>query len=160
MISEGNVSGWRVFASVLVALILTILPLPRWLEILRPDLLLLVVIYWSLTAPRFAGLTFAWLCGFGIDVIRGMVLGQHAVAFLLVATITHHFQLRMRIFPIWHQAFGVFLLLGLYQFAVFWIDGIIGEPVVTWLRWIPMFTGALLWPIAVAVMDTWNRRRR
>ena len=160
MIGEGHVSGWRVFASVIVALILTILPLPHWLEILRPDLLLLVVIYWSLNAPRFAGPTFAWLCGFGIDVIRGMVLGQHALAFLLVATITHHFQLRMRIFPIWQQAFAVLLLLALYQFAVFWIDGIIGEPVVTWLRWIPVFTGALLWPIVVAVMDTWNRRRR
>jgi rod shape-determining protein MreD len=160
MIGEGQVSGWRVSTSVLVALVLTIVPLPRWLEILRPDLVLLVVIYWSLTAPRFAGLAFAWLCGFGIDVIRGMVLGQHALAFLLVATITHSYQLRMRIFPIWHQAFAVFLLLTLYQFTVFWIDGIVGEAVVSWLRWIPVFTGALLWPIAVAVMDTWNRRRR
>jgi len=160
VINEGHVSGWRVFISVLAALVLTILPLPRWLEILRPDLVLLVVIYWSLTAPRVAGLTFAWLCGFGIDVIRGMVLGQHAVAFLLVATITHHFQLRMRIFRIWHQAFAVLLLLAIYQFTVFWIDGIVGEAVVTWLRWIPVLTGALLWPIAVAVMDTWNRRRR
>ncbi len=158
MIGDGQVSGWRVFASVLVALILTILPLPRWLEILRPDLVLLVVIYWSLTAPRFAGLTFAWMCGFAIDVLHGMVLGQHALSFLLVATITQHFQLRMRIFPIWHQALGVFMLLTLYQFTVFWIDGIIGEAVVTWLRWLPVLTGALFWPIAVAVMDTWNRR--
>ena len=38
--------------------------------------------------------------------------------------------------------------------------GIIGEAVVTWLRWLPVLTGALLWPIVVAVLDTWNRRRR
>jgi rod shape-determining protein MreD len=160
MIGESHVSGWRVLVSVLVALMLTILPLPHWLEVLRPDLVLLVVIYWSLTAPRFAGLTFAWLCGFGIDVIRGMVFGQHALAFLLVATLTHVYQLRMRIFPIWHQAFAVLLLLFLYQFTVFWIDGIIGEAVVTWMRWVPVLIGALLWPIVVAVLDTWNRRRR
>jgi rod shape-determining protein MreD len=160
MISEGYVSGWRVFGSVLVALTLTIFHLPNWLEILRPDILLLVVIYWSLTAPRIAGLTFAWLCGFAIDINTGVVFGQHALAFLVVATITHSYQLRMRIFPIWQQAFGVFLLLAIYQFAVFWIDGIIGKAVVTPLRWIPVFTGALLWPLAVAVLDTWNRRRR
>jgi rod shape-determining protein MreD len=160
MIGESHVSGWRVFVSILVALVLTILPLPHWLEVLRPDLVLLVVIYWSLTAPRFAGLTFAWLCGFSVDVIHGMVFGQHALAFLVVATITHTYQLRMRIFPIWQQAFAVFLLLFLYQFTVFWIDGIIGEAVVTWLRWVPVLTGALLWPIVVAVLDTWNRRRR
>lgn len=160
MIGEGYVSGWRVFVSVLAALALTIFHLPQWLDILRPDILLLVVIYWSLTAPRIAGLTFAWLCGFAIDVNTGVVFGQHALAFLLVATITHSYQLRMRIFPIWQQAFAVFLLLAVYQFAVFWIDGIIGKPVVTGLRWIPVLTGALLWPVAVAVLDTWNRRRR
>jgi rod shape-determining protein MreD len=160
MIGDGQISGWRVFFSALAGLVLAIVPLPHWLEILRPDFLLLIVIYWSLTAPRIAGLTFAWLCGFGIDVIHGVVLGQHALSFLLVATIAHHFQLRMRIFPVWHQAFAVSMLLALYQFAVFWIDGIIGEPVVTWLRWLPIFTGAMLWPFAVAVMDTWNRRRR
>jgi rod shape-determining protein MreD len=160
MIGEGYVSGWRVFVSVLAALALTIFHLPQWLDILRPDILLLVVIYWSLTAPRIAGLTFAWLCGFAIDVNTGVVFGQHALAFLLVATITHSYQLRMRIFPIWQQAFAVFLLLAVYQFAVFWIDGIIGKPVTTGLRWIPVLTGALLWPVAVAVLDTWNRRRR
>jgi rod shape-determining protein MreD len=160
MIGEGQVSGWRIFVSVLVGLVLAIIRLPHWLEVLRPDFLLLIIIYWSLTAPRVAGLTFAWLCGFGIDIIQGVVLGQHAIAFLLVATLTQHFQLRIRIFPIWQQAFVVLMMLFAYQFTVFWIDGIIGEPVVTWMRWIPVLTGALLWPISVAVMDTWNRRRR
>jgi rod shape-determining protein MreD len=160
MIGEGQVSSWRVLVSVLAGLALAILHVPEWLDVLRPDFLLLIVIYWSLNSPRIAGLTFAWLCGFAIDVIQGVVLGQHAMAFLLVATFTQHFQLRMRIFPIWQQAFGVSMLLFVYQFTVFWIDGIIGQPVVTWMRWIPIFTGAMLWPVAVALMDTWNRRRR
>ena len=32
----------------------------------------------------------------------------------------------MRIFPLSQQTLTVFLLLLLYQFVVFWIDGIIG----------------------------------
>jgi rod shape-determining protein MreD len=54
----------------------------------------------------------------------------------------------------------VLLLLLLYEFVMFWTDGIIGYPVTTWTRWIPVFTSALLWPVVVAILDTWNRRNR
>jgi len=160
MISDGRISGWRVFVSVLIGLSLAIVPLPHWLEILRPDFLLIFVIYWSLSAPRLAGMTFAWMCGFSIDVIRGLVLGQHALAFLVVAYWAHRWQLRMRIFPIWQQAAAVLFLLLIYQGLIFWIDGVVGEEVSSGLRWLPVITGALVWPFVVATMDTWNRGRR
>ncbi len=158
--SEGRISRLRVTATVIIALILAVLPLPRWLDIARPYLLLLLVIYWSLSAPRIAGLLFAWLCGLAIDVLKGTTLGQHALAFLVVSFLTHKFQLRMRIFPLSQQTLTVFLLLLLYEFVVFRTDGIIGYPVTTWKRWIPVFTSALLWPVVVAILDTWNRRNR
>jgi rod shape-determining protein MreD len=146
--------------TVVLGLIFAIVPLPDLVEPARPDLLLLLVIYWSLTSPRIAGLFFGWMCGLSIDLLKGTILGQHALAFLVVAFLTHKFQLRMRIFPIYHQTLTVFMLLALYQFIVFWLDGIIGPAITTWMRWIPVLTGALLWPILVAVLDTWNRRRR
>ena len=87
-VSDGRISRLRVTATVVIALILAVLPLPQWLNIARPYLLLLLVIYWSLSAPRIAGLLFAWLCGLAIDVLKGTTLGQHALAFLLVAFCT------------------------------------------------------------------------
>lgn len=159
-VSDGRISRLRVTATVVLALILAVLPLPRWMDIARPYLLLLLVIYWSLSAPRIAGLMFAWLCGLAIDLLKGTTLGQHALAFLLVSFMTHKFQLRMRIFPLSQQTLTVLLLLFLYEFVVFWTDGIIGYPVTTWMRWIPVFTSALLWPVVVAILDTWNRRSR
>jgi rod shape-determining protein MreD len=159
-VSDGRIGRLRVTVTVILALIIAIVPLPEPIDAARPDLLLLLVIYWSLSAPRIAGLAFAWLCGLAIDLLKGMVLGQHALAFLLVAYFTHKFQLRMRIFPIWQQTLTVFMLLALYQFLVFWIDGVIGAPLTTWQRWLPVFTGALTWPVLVAILDTWNRRSR
>lgn len=159
-VSDGRGTRLRVTVTVIFALILAILPLPESIRTARPELLLLLVIYWSLSTPRIAGLSFAWLCGLAIDLLNGAILGQHAVAFLLVGFLTHKFQLRMRIFPIWHQTLTVFMLLSLYEFIVFWIDGIIGPAITTWERWLPVFTSALLWPVLVAVMDTWNRRAR
>ena len=158
--SEGRISRLRVTFTVILALIVAVLPLPQPLDAARPDLLLLLVIYWALSAPRIAGLMFAWLCGLAIDVIKGILLGQHALAFLVVAYLTHKFQLRLRIFPLGQQTATVFMLLAVYQFIVFWLDGIIGQPVTTWMRWLPVISGAILWPILVAVLDTWNRRNR
>jgi len=157
--ADGRISRLRIMVTVALALIVAIVPLPEALRPARPDFLLLLVIYWSLSAPRISGLSFAWLSGLAIDLLSGTVLGQHALAFLVVAYLTHKFQLRMRIFPIWHQTLTVFMLIALYQFIVFWIDGIVGPGITNWLRWLPVVTGALFWPVLVAVLDTWNRRR-
>jgi rod shape-determining protein MreD len=159
-VGDARMSSLRVTITVVLALVFMILELPASIERARPELLLLLVIYWSLSAPRIAGLTFAWLCGLAVDVLTGPILGQHALAFLFVAFLTHKFQLRMRIFPILHQTFTVLMLLALYEFLVFWIDGIIGPAITTWTRWMPVLTSTLLWPVLVAVLDTWNRRSR
>lgn len=157
---EGRASGLRVTLTVILALIFSLVPLPDAIAPARPNLLLLFVIYWALSAPRIGGLMFAWLCGLAVDLLTGTLLGQHAAAFLFVAFLTHKFQLRMRIFPIYHQTLTVFMLLAVYEFLIFWIDGIIGQEVTTWLRWVPVISGALVWPIVIAVLDTWNRRGR
>jgi rod shape-determining protein MreD len=152
--------GLRITGTILLALIFAILPLPGNLEVGRPHLLLLLVIYWALSAPRIAGLMFAWFCGLALDLLQGPLLGQHAAAFLLVAFLTHKFQLRIRVFPIYHQTLTVFMMLALYEFVLFWVDGIIGQPVTTWLRWLPVLTSTILWPMLSGTLDAWNGRNR
>jgi len=160
MPADGRSSGLRITLTVLAGLIFAVVPLPEAIRPARPHLLLLLIIYWSLTAPRIVGLMFAWLCGLAIDVLKGTLLGQHAAVFLLVAYLTHKFQLRMRIFPLTHQTLTVFMLLAVYEFFVFWIDGIIGSAAVTWLRWLPVVSSTLLWPLLKELLDAWNRGRR
>lgn len=144
--------------SMAAGLVLAIVPLPAWLDPVRPDLALLAMIYFILTSPRIAGLGYAWLTGLFLDVLRGMVLGQHALGFLVVGFLTHRLQLRMRMFPIVHQAATVMVLLALYHFIIFWIDGLTGHGYTAWVRWLPVISGALLWPLIVAVGDSLTRR--
>ena len=146
------------WATVAGGLVLAVVPLPGWLAPVRPDFALLAVVYWILTSPRIAGLWYAWLSGLFLDVLQGMVLGQHALGFVIVAFLTHRFQLRMRMFPILHQAGAVLLLLALYQFVMFWIDGLTGHGFTDWARWLPVLSGALLWPLIVAGGDSLTRR--
>lgn len=146
--------------TVALGLVLAIVPLPDWLAPLRPDVALLAVIYWILTSPRIAGLGYAWLAGLFLDVLRGMTLGQHALAFVLVAFLAHRLQLRMRMFPILHQAATVMGLLALYHFVIFWTDGLTGHGYTGSDRWLPVLSGGLLWPLIVAAGDTLARRAR
>jgi rod shape-determining protein MreD len=145
---------------VVAGLVLAIVPLPEWLGPARPDFALLAITYWILTSPRIAGLGSAWLAGLLLDVLSGMTLGQHALGFVLVAFLAHRAQLRMRMFPILHQAGAVMLLLAAYHFVIFWTDGLTGHGYTGWNRWLPVLSGALLWPLIVAAGDTLTRRSR
>ncbi|MCX7056704.1 MAG: rod shape-determining protein MreD [Proteobacteria bacterium] len=139
--------------SSLLALLLCGLPLPRAVDALRPDLLLLVVIWFALMKPRAGGLVYAWLAGLALDAFRGIVLGQNALAFVMIAFLVHRFHLRVRMFPLSQQSLFVMSLLWLYQFTLFWVDGVTGHPLTDWARWLPALTGTLLWPVFAGLMD-------
>ena len=113
------------------------------------------MIYFILTSPRIAGLGYAWLSGLFLDVLRGMVLGQHAFGFLVVGFLTHSLQLRMRMFPMLHQAATVMLLLASLSLHHF-LDRRPDRATTTrrGVRWLPIISGALLWPLIVAVGDS------
>ncbi len=146
------------YVSALLALLLSVLPLPRVLEWVRPDFLLLVVLWFALMAPRTGGLLFAFAAGLALDAFRGVVLGQHALAFVVVAYLVHRFHLRMRMFTLLQQSLFVLALLWLYQFLLFWIDGVTGNEVTDWARWLPVLTGALLWPVLAGVLGRFLTR--
>jgi len=158
--ADSRVGSIRVTLSLILALLLAIVPLPQSINAARPHLLLLLLIYWSLSAPQLVGLAAAWICGLALDMLKGTLIGQHALAFLLIAYVTHKFQLRMRLFPIYQQTLMVFALVAIYEGLVFVIDGFKGQAVPNAAHWLPVITSALLWPLLVAAMDTWGRRRR
>jgi rod shape-determining protein MreD len=144
--------------SVFVGLMLSILPLPHLVDIARPDFLVIVVLYWSIMVPRAGGITLAFLAGLLLDAFKGEVLGQHALALCLSTYLAIKLHLRVRIFPIWHQALTVFWLLAVYQFMLFWIDGMTGHPITNYARWLPAFTGAALWPFFAGLLGNAYQR--
>jgi rod shape-determining protein MreD len=144
--------------SSLVALALAVLPLPSVLDSLRPDFLVLVVFYWSIESPRTGGLTLAFVAGLALDVIQGVVLGQHALALTLMAGWATHLRLRLRVFSILSQCLTIFALLTGYQFVLFWVDGATGNAVTTFGRWLAPVMGALLWPLLVGTLRRLHER--
>ena len=144
--------------SALVALGLAIVPLPKMLDAFRPDFLVLVVFYWSIESPRAGGLMLAFMAGLALDVIKGVVLGQHALALTLMAAWATHLRLRLRVFSVLHQSLTIFALLTGYQFILFWVDGATGNPVTTFSRWLAPVIGALIWPLLAGTLSRLHDR--
>ena len=137
----------------LTTLALVSLPLPDLLTPFRPPWVALAVIYWVMMSPREFGLGSAWLVGLMLDIFQGGLLGQNALALTVIAFLTLRFHLQIRIFPLWQLTMTVFALLTVNAFIVFWIDGIVGNPLLGIARWTQVIFGAVLWPPVMAIMD-------
>jgi rod shape-determining protein MreD len=139
------------------ALILAALPLPNSVAAFRPDWAAIVLLYWSLIAPRRYGLLTALWMGLALDTLSGALLGQHALALLIVVYLSQRFYLRIRVFPVSQLALTVVVLLSLYQFTLFWIDGVAGRTVPLIERWGPVVSGAVIFALILTAFD---RRRQ
>ena len=142
-----------VIVTIILALMLTVVPLPDWAETFRPDWMVLTLIYWAMMLPRTWSVGSAWIVGLLLDVAQGTILGQHALALCLIVFITVRFHLLMRVFPMSQLTATVFALLALYQFLLFWINGVAGIPAAASTYWGPVLTGALLWPVVSMVLS-------
>lgn len=143
----------RLTLSLLVAFLLQVLPLPAGLALFRPPFLVLAVAWWSLVSPRLGGIGAGFLAGLALDVVRGAVLGQHALATALVAYVAVRQHLLVRHKPALEQSLFMLGLLVLWQAVVSLIDLWTGQSGDGWRAWVPVAVGAVLWPVAAHVMD-------
>ena len=145
--------------SSLAGLILTLLPLPHIVAILRPSFLVLVVIYWSTMLPRVGGMTLGFAAGLILDAFQGSVLGEHALALSLVTYLAIRLHLLVRAKPLFEQSLFVFAALMAYEVLLWVIDGWSGHALSTPLRWIPTVIGGLLWPMVAGILGRFHLAR-
>jgi rod shape-determining protein MreD len=108
--------------------------------------------------PRTWSVGSAWIVGIVLDVAQGTILGQHALALSAVVFVTVKFHLLVRVFPMQQLAATVFALLALYQFLLFWMNGVaaVDAPAITY--WAPVLSGTLLWPVVMVLLRGVNSR--
>lgn len=136
-----------VIITILVAFMLMIMPLPNAVDSFRPDWITLILIFWAMTVPRSYSIGIAWMTGVVLDVAQGTLLGQHALALTVIVYITVKSHLLMRVFPLSQLTATVFALLALYQFLLFWINGVAGVTAPAIEYWGPVVSGTIIWPI-------------
>jgi len=152
MIYPVHRGGIVVFASIVGALSLSIMPLPDALEAWRPEWTTMTVIYWCMATPMRVGVVVSWITGLMLDALRSGLLGQQAMALALIGYIVLKLHRRIRVFPLWQQSGTVFILIILQQFLQLWIDGLSGhtEPMSRYI--LPSISSALLWPVVFSIL--------
>lgn len=149
-----------IIITLVVGLMLSIMPLPDSVVAFRPDWLALLVIFWAMQLPRTWSVGSAWIVGIILDVSYGTLLGQHALSLCVIAFITIRFHLLMRVFPLLQLTATVFALLALYQFILFWVNGVAGVTAPSITYWAPVITSTLLWPFMFMFLSGVGYRAR
>lgn len=143
--------------SLLAAMLLSIAPLSGAVAWLRPDWLMLVLIYWLLAMPEHIGITLCWLGGIVQDILLGTVLGQNAFSLAVVAYIVQISYQQLRMFSLRKQA-ALIALLELFRILVDqWAQNLNGVSQTHWLVFLPVLSTALLWFFLRPVMS-WLQR--
>jgi rod shape-determining protein MreD len=149
-----------VAASLVLALALRILPLPHSWATLNPDWAVLFLIYWTLAIPDRVGVGTAWLTGLFADVLTGRMLGQHALAYSVVAYLNLRGYRRLRLYPLPQQSLWILIFLLTSQLLVLWTQNVKEADTMTWDYWLPSFSGALAWSPVLVILRRLRRAYR
>lgn len=142
-----------VIISVIPGMMLTLLPLPEWMQPYRPVWVPMILIYWTLAIPQSMGLSTAWITGLLMDAAQGTLLGQHAMGYTITVYITHQLYRQLQAYPLGYQAFMVGLALLPFMSLTLWINGIQGHAPNVWNYWAPIFSSIVGWPILARLLQ-------
>lgn len=116
----------RLSIAFVLALVMTIVPLPQFLTGIRPPWVLLLILYVQFSLPESFNLGVLFLVGLVLDALLATVLGEHAFALTLVAWITSSRARRFNFFSIGQQMALVGFFCLIYQLIIFSIDVFLG----------------------------------
>lgn len=147
MTGNRQVSGLMILGTLIVSLVLILVPWPASVGAARPALYTATVMFWVLVQPQRFGLVAAWCCGLMIDVLYGTPFSEHGLAMAVAA----YGVIKLRPFlsscSLAQQALIMLPVFAIYEFVLFWIDGVAGTDVDLWWRWLPVLSSAIVWPI-------------
>jgi len=159
-VAEGSRrGGFTIAVTFVVAYALAMVRLPDVVDMLRPDWVAMVLIYWCIATPSRVGPVVGWVSGLLLDVLRTSLLGQHALAFALVAYLAGQFHQRIRNFPLWQQSLVVFTLLGLSSALIAWIQVTIAAHEIPLRYWLTPVMSMIFWPFVFVLLRDVRRWR-
>ena len=150
------VSPLFMWTSLVVALLVNMVPIGRaaW----TPDLLALVIVFWSVHQPARIGIGAAFVFGLLMDVHQAAMLGQHALSYTTLGFLATMIHRRLLWFPLVSQALQVLPLFALSHLIELAIRMIGGGAFPGWSLLVAPVLEAALWPLVSLVLLAPQRR--
>jgi len=146
-----------IFGSFAIALFVSFLPWPDLR--LVPDFVAVVLAFWCVRQPRLVGIGVGWMLGLLVDAGNGVLLGQHAFAYSLLAFLSVWLSRRILWFGPMLQSLHIALILLATQAAVLLIRLAAGDAFPGWPILVGPLAGAILWPVVTSLLLMPQRRQ-
>jgi len=144
--------------SFVIGFILAILSLPIWANLLRPQWIVLLLLYWMLEVPSQMGLFGAWLIGLFMDSLLDIPLGTFAISLVLIAYLLMCLRTRFDIFSSSQKLAIIFGFMILYQIPYFVFEYANGNSFSMWLFLLPPLISTLIWSYFAFFMHNWCKK--
>lgn len=150
------VNPWFMWGSLLLALMLNLLPMGR--NPIVPDMLALVLVFWTVHQPRRIGVGSSFFCGLVMDVHAGALLGQHALAYTLMSFFAIALHRRLLWFTAPAQALHVLPLFVAGALIALLVRLLAGDTFPGWSILVAPLLQALLWaPVSLLLLAPQRR---
>ncbi len=133
--------------SVCLAFFINLIPLQGWAQMIRPDFLVLVVLFWSIHAPHKVSFFAVFFLGILGDVANGSIIGQTSLLYVLLTVIGISAHRRVRLFKPLGQMLHVFPALVVVKVGILGLLLLVGASFPGWHYFYPTVSTVLLWPL-------------
>ena len=117
-----------------------------------PDVLALVLVFWTIHQPLRIGVGIAFMFGLAMDVHQGALLGQHALAYTALCFFAITISRRLLWYSIPSQALQIFPILVGAHALQFVVRLMAGHGFPGWSFVLSPAIEALLWPVVTMIL--------
>lgn len=138
--------SWRrILGSLMLAVLLEQMPWSGLALAMRPDFVLVGVLFWALHQPARIGFGTAFFFGLLADFQDGAVFGQHAIAYVVGVYLVLFLRMRLLQFDPFRQAAQLFPIFLTLQLVVLLIGWLAVNPPADLAMLLPVLSSTVLW---------------
>lgn len=151
-----------VLLTLILAMVLSLIPMGEVLSAWRPEWIALTLVHWALVVRDRVSLVMVFVIGLVVDTtLPGSLLGQHALGYVLATYLAVRLSLRMTPEAFMQQLALLFVILAAYMLANLWILRVVGGGGVNgWLYWAPLVSSIVIWPILHPLLGYFHVQRK
>ncbi len=136
----------RVLFGFVMAFSLTILPLPELFFCLRSPWVLLLIIYLQCFLPNYFSIALVLMVGILVDVLSYTIIGEHALALIIVTWLVSKKARRFKFFPLSQQLALVGFFCFIYQLVILLVESFLAYPFHLNHSLASILIAVLIWP--------------
>jgi rod shape-determining protein MreD len=135
-----------VITSLVVALLINLIPWEGVALLVRPDFLLLMLLYWAVHEPRHIGQGMGFFLALLMDVADSALLGQHPLVYVMAIFFAQTLRLRILQLTLAEQALHIGAILLVSHSVTLFLNFMLGRDFPGFTYFVAPVAGGLLWP--------------